>query len=182
MKVCSRCEVEKEIFEFYRDNRSKDGLRSWCIRCISEDSRSREHKYKETRKVYSEKSKTKAAINKRRVYEKDEERRKKINEANRAWQKTVKGRFASYKRGARNRDLPFELSFKQFEDFWGKPCEYCGDKIETIGLDRVNPEAGYTLDNVKSCCTICNRMKLNHSLENWLIYMSKVLRHLEVKL
>jgi hypothetical protein len=33
VKVCTKCKVEKELTEFHKDKRSKDGLRSKCKSC-----------------------------------------------------------------------------------------------------------------------------------------------------
>ena len=33
MKVCTKCKVEKELSEFYKDKSKKDGLQSYCKGC-----------------------------------------------------------------------------------------------------------------------------------------------------
>jgi hypothetical protein len=33
MKVCYRCKINKELFEYQRDNASKDGYRATCKKC-----------------------------------------------------------------------------------------------------------------------------------------------------
>ncbi len=73
--------------------------------------------------------------------------------------KSFIGRYNQYKNGALNRKLAFLLTQGEFRTFWAKPCHYCSEGIETIGLDRVNNKMGYTLNNIVSCCTPCNRMK-----------------------
>ena len=74
---------------------------------------------------------------------------------------TPKGRFNSYKCGARIRGLIFNLTLNEFMEYWQKPCSYCGGEIKTIGLDRVNNSLGYIKENIISCCIICNNMKKN---------------------
>lgn len=71
--------------------------------------------------------------------------------------------FQKYKRGAGYRNLVFTLSFDQFMTFWQKPCIY-GCKIDTIGLDRINNNEGYLLDNIQSMCGDHNQMKMNFSV------------------
>lgn len=43
--------------------------------------------------------------------------------------------------------------------FWQKPCRFCGDAIQTVGLDRIDNRKGYTVSNVVACCRTCNSMK-----------------------
>lgn len=79
-----------------------------------------------------------------------------------------------YLKGAGVRGIPFNLTNKQFLKFWQMPCHYCGSEIEKIGLDRVDNAIGYTLDNVVSCCEICNRMKLALNVDKFLDHVKKV--------
>lgn len=41
MRVCTKCGVAKDEAEFYRDSRSKDGLRAWCKPCHKADCAAR---------------------------------------------------------------------------------------------------------------------------------------------
>lgn len=69
-------------------------------------------------------------------------------------------KYTQYKSGANRRGFSFELSKEEFLTFWKQPCFYCADEIETIGLDRIDSNRGYSKDNIVPCCTICNTMKL----------------------
>lgn len=69
-------------------------------------------------------------------------------------------KYAMYKSGALKRGFSFELSKEEFMIFWKNPCFYCNSAIDTIGLDRIDSNIGYKLDNIIPCCTICNTMKL----------------------
>lgn len=88
--------------------------------------------------------------------------------------KTPKARFGIYRRGARRRNLIFNLSFKVFMNFWQSPCFYCGSKIETIGLDRINNTKGYYLKNIVPCCFRCNKFKGNYSQKEFLYICKKI--------
>lgn len=85
-----------------------------------------------------------------------------------------------YRRTARQRNHKFLLTQEQFQILTSKNCSYCGIKPHKIsiglgpgrseeglartsfvynGIDRVNNDLGYTLENCVTCCTDCNIMK-----------------------
>ena len=92
-------------------------------------------------------------------------------------QRQVPQKLIEYRGGAKRRGLEFNLTEKEFESFWQVPCSYCGNEIETIGLDRIDSSRGYFLDNVTSCCAICNTMKLAMSRDIFLEQCQKVTNH-----
>lgn len=69
---------------------------------------------------------------------------------------------------SRGRKIAWELSFDQFFLLWGKPCEYCGDGIATVGIDRIDSSFGYVEGNVVPCCLGCNYAKLDYSQEDFI--------------
>jgi len=42
------------------------------------------------------------------------------------------------------------------------------------GIDRIDNNRGYLLDNCVACCEMCNRAKLTHSRQNFLDWVKKV--------
>ncbi len=82
-------------------------------------------------------------------------------------------KFRSYKHRAKSADIEFNLTKKEFLTFWQNPCTYCGDIIETIGLDRIDSNQGYILNNIVPCCTICNKIKYT---ENVIDFKSRIQR------
>jgi hypothetical protein len=86
-------------------------------------------------------------------------------------------RYTEYRYAATARGHDFNLTYEEFMTFWQQPCSYCGDGIETIGVDRVNSHIGYELSNCVACCKICNIMKLNLSQEQWFRQMNKILNY-----
>ena len=91
----------------------------------------------------------------------------KVKARKKAWSKTPAGKIWQYRNGAKSRNIPFLLTEEQFKSFWQAPCSYCGDEIETIGLDRINSDGPYRIDNVRPCCWPCNSNKGTRSLEEW---------------
>lgn len=94
-----------------------------------------------------------------------------------------------YKKGARNRQIEFDLTFNQFIDIVQKSCTYCGRKdtrqvthnnrgnlfygsFSCTGIDRLDNSKGYTLNNSVPCCWTCNNAKKDMSYDEfkeWII-------------
>ena len=85
-----------------------------------------------------------------------------------------------YIRNAKKRNYCFELTYEQFEKLTLTNCKYCNIKPNYIlpnrnktefctynGIDRVDNTQGYTLNNVVSCCKICNFAKEQQTLEQF---------------
>lgn len=94
-----------------------------------------------------------------------------------AYHQTPKGKFVSYRSGAKERGLTFDLTMDEFMSFWQADCNYCGKSISTIGIDRIKSDLGYTLANCVSCCSMCNYIKLDHDNEVLNDHMLTMLRH-----
>jgi hypothetical protein len=69
--------------------------------------------------------------------------------------------FVNYKRSAETKHLEFTLTQENFMDIVILPCYYCGiiQPKGFNGLDRLLSMDGYTVNNVVSCCEMCNMMK-----------------------
>lgn len=55
-------------------------------------------------------------------------------------------------------------------------CYLCG-RAPAFGIDRVDSRQGYTMDNCRSCCTHCNYMKKDWTLEEFLGHMARISVH-----
>jgi len=51
MKKCSKCEIEKELLEFYKNQKSKDGYDRVCKECRSKSDKKYREKNKERLKI-----------------------------------------------------------------------------------------------------------------------------------
>jgi len=78
-------------------------------------------------------------------------------------------RYTQYKKRAHKKNLDFMLSQDMFNKLICNRCYICGKKSSPDhinGIDRIDNNLGYTLDNGKACCGGCNYMKRNYSLED----------------
>lgn len=95
-----------------------------------------------------------------------------------------KNTYAVYRRNARKRSIPFYLTYEDFCKLITKSCIYCGTtggntfvrKYKTPpeiveykynGIDRINSDLPYTLDNSVPCCYNCNIAKFAQTQEQF---------------
>lgn len=79
----------------------------------------------------------------------------------------IKEVWRSVQRNAMTRKLLFTLSQSDVEKLVIQPCYYCGfySEHKFVGIDRIDNNKGYILDNCVSCCKMCNMMKnTNHPI------------------
>lgn len=95
-------------------------------------------------------------------------------ERNKKYAMTTKARFGNLKRRSKTRGYDVSLTFEQFEQIVSKPCIYCGDETELIGIDRQDNLLGYSFENSKPCCKTCNMMKHTLPLERFLEHIKRI--------
>jgi len=90
---------------------------------------------------------------------------------------------SEYKSNANKRNLEFSLTHEQCKGLLFANCFYCGAKpsrqkngrstrfkgqyIYVNGIDRLNSNYGYNVNNTVSCCFRCNFMKREYSLDSF---------------
>lgn len=98
-----------------------------------------------------------------------------------------------YRRNAKSRGYEFHLSQDQVNDLAEANCHYCGAepscsfatyvrnkqyiKYPTNGIDRIDNDGDYTIDNVVTACSKCNLAKRKMSSDEFLGWVSTVYKH-----
>lgn len=94
----------------------------------------------------------------------------------------------TYKYHAERRNYIWKLTKKQVEEIIIQVCHYCGVENSNVfkgrgagykdfhynGIDRVNNNLGYTIDNIVPCCYTCNMTKRTSSKEEFLTWVKRV--------
>lgn len=95
--------------------------------------------------------------------------------------------YAAYKRKAAHREIAFSLTQDHFRLLTSNNCVYCG--VEPIrkhyankkagyytcnGVDRIDSNKGYEIDNCVSCCYRCNTMKSNMTKNDFLAHIKRI--------
>lgn len=95
-----------------------------------------------------------------------------------------------YKQNAIVRGFTFELTNEEFNRLITSNCHYCnsepveiqslkrynktGKPIYMNGVDRIDSNKGYTIENTVPCCEMCNRMKLNYNIDKFYEHIEKI--------
>jgi hypothetical protein len=148
--------MEKDISLFHKDRSSSDGYSHRCAECSIEQQK-----------------KPNIVASRKKSYFKNID---KFRERTRIWEKTIRGKYCKYRKGALKRNLLFNLSEEEFSKYWKKPCSYCGSNIETIGIDRIDNNLGYDINNIISCCELCNWMKRDMTQQEFYNRCNKIVK------
>ncbi len=164
MKKCTKCKIEKELTEFYKNsrqfinpNKNIDRMSTFCKKCTQNISKKNrlinKDKYRELTKKWE-------IIN--------PDRRKIIIKRYRS---SPKGVYINLIKRGRSKVL---ISQKDFIDWYLKQervCVYCGIPEKLVGkfakgklkgrltIDRLQPKGNYEKDNIVLACGICNFVK-----------------------
>jgi hypothetical protein len=81
----------------------------------------------------------------------------------------------------------FKITKDQFRELTKKNCYYCGREPSSValykngngeylynGLDRVDNDKGYTLDNVVTCCGECNYYKGSKTQDDFISWLKRI--------
>lgn len=101
--------------------------------------------------------------------------------------------YAAYKKSAIARGYDFELSKEEFKEIITQPCIYCGESLtqekikkgangsfKYTGIDRYDNSKGYVIDNCVPCCSVCNRIKTNMSIEKMKEQLEKIISRKDI--
>jgi hypothetical protein len=83
---------------------------------------------------------------------------------------TPRAKYLQYKFSAAKRKISFNIDENLFEKLIQINCIYCSgrNKGSHNGLDRIDNNIGYEVNNIVPCCAICNRAKLEETIEVFL--------------
>lgn len=85
--------------------------------------------------------------------------------------------YNGYRHSAFIRNLKFDITQHQFNIITSMDCYLCGKKTTYLhhnGIDRVDNEICYQIDNLLPCCGDCNYMKFIHNIYDVFIKMLQI--------
>ena len=202
-KYCSKeCRKNGETLNLIKRNKEKPTVESgtirfkgisyskeWCLQNpdkVKEFKEERKNKQKELRRIRSAEYLAQKLLNNpiilktaeyKKQWQKEYRKRNKEKEYNRQQQDSYK--FKHYVNSAKKRNYEFTLTVEEFTSIFHGSCNYCG-KEESRGIDRVDNLIGYTTQNSKSCCEMCNKLKWKWSKDDFINQIKKISKHLQL--
>ena len=183
MKTCTKCKIEKEFSEFYKDKKGKDGLHTQCKPCNDGQKKIYRLTHKRERSTYEknqnllnpEWKKKKAEFNAKyykKLKETDSIVLKNMREFSKNFNKVYRKDNPTYfllkaaKSRAKKQNLPFNLELEdiiipaycpilEIELFTNKE-KSCNN---SPSLDKIIPNLGYVKGNIKVISHLANSMK-----------------------
>jgi hypothetical protein len=100
--------------------------------------------------------------------------------------------YSSYKLNAKSRGFDFNIDFDYAVSILKSDCHYCGIEPSNTymksyynatynGIDRVDNTKGYEMDNIVSCCKMCNIAKNNNTEEYFLQWVKRLSEYQRLK-
>jgi len=162
IKLCVKCNVEKSIAEFYKDNTSKNGYRNNCKVCHDEQN-----------KHWKLKNKTKIEAQRKLYLQRSDVKNRRAKLAREWSRKNIESTMLTKAR-ARSRKLSIPCTIKKEDIVITEICPVLGIKIQVSDgrqsdfsptLDRLIPEIGYTPGNVAVISHRANRIKSDATIK-----------------
>lgn len=151
-KKCNKCNTVKDITEFHKLSSSSDGHNYTCKICVNE-------KNKKASKVMG--ICAMCGENKNLRYKKSTVCQKCYSTKITKITHSPESKFNMGKKSAKNRGYTWDITLEDYKIITSKSCFYCNGPLpETgCGLDRMDNDKGYTIENVVPCCNLCNIIK-----------------------
>jgi hypothetical protein len=89
----------------------------------------------------------------------------------------VSYKYSEIKNSCYKSKVDFLLTLEEFSTFWDKKCHYCSGDRKTHGLDRMDNDGPYSIQNCVACCKDCNFMKRTMGYTEFLDKITKIYKN-----
>jgi 5-methylcytosine-specific restriction endonuclease McrA len=166
MKICSKCSLEKDLTDYFKQKQNKDGLSGFCKKCHNKTiNKSKRLKYeKEYWSRPENKNRRKQIVKKSASKNRDHHK-----EVRKEYLKTDNGLNAQRKSGQVTRCKGKGVYIERVDpleiyDEQGGICYICFVKFNFKGMEMdhvipISKGGEHKKSNVKMCCSACNKKK-----------------------
>jgi hypothetical protein len=94
-----------------------------------------------------------------------------------SWSQVGRQTFIKYRNVILKSGKIFELTKNEFEELRAGKCNYCSRQTtdtHSNGIDRLNSDIGYVIENCVTCCRDCNMMKQTETVTDFLNRVFKI--------
>jgi 5-methylcytosine-specific restriction endonuclease McrA len=171
VKICRKCEKEKEITKFSPAKGSRDGLNSWCKKCHVEYQKLRD-KTKAGKLVKDRFMKNIGGNAGFYLKYKDS-----IRKAQHKYKSTPRAKLLHITREAKRRKVIVNMIGDFTNEQWDSLIKYyspnhqclcCGNVVDRLEIDHVTPitkEGTNYITNIQPLCRSCNASKNNNFID-----------------
>lgn len=85
----------------------------------------------------------------------------------------LRRKVGTYKQSSKEKNRVWELPDEQARELLQADCYYCGVN-NCLGIDRIDNKVGYTVDNSRPCCKICNYAKNTQTETEFFAWVARV--------
>lgn len=103
--------------------------------------------------------------------------KEKVTAYNKKFGQSIDGRYRLISHRHNKRWDTKLFTKEEYVEISSMPCKYCGGKNITKGIDRMDSTKGYAKENSASCCKVCNYMKREYTIENFINHIEKIYKH-----
>lgn len=169
MKTCTKCKKEKPLKEFYKTKTTKDGYTYNCIQCYQ---------------LYREEHREKQKLYMKKLREQNEDEIKKRKREDYHNLKTSTRLFRQSKARSKRKNIEFTL--QESDIFVPEICPLINLPLvngtkdyyeQTASIDRIDPNKGYTPDNIWVISKRANTMKSNASKEELITFALNIIKY-----
>ena len=157
-------------------NKNKDRIKNKAKK-YSEENKERIREYK---KKYRSINKDKIKAELKDYYSMNKQ---KINDDASQHRRTLHGKYTYLKNSAKYRKKCVTISFEEYEAIMSDmTCFYCDNSLQNMAgssLNRIDSSLGYSIDNVKPCCKICNSIMNKFTLDDLKKRVYKIIKRME---
>jgi len=167
-KYCRSCDTIKDIDLFGKDKHKKSGRVSKCKDCAY--IYQKEYREK-NRELCNKKARDWRSKN-------NEKNRENVRNLRKSKYNSIAEKYRILKTTSKARNLECIITLEQYSAIIEhRTCYYCDQDFKNEGgtnLNRIDNNIGYTVDNVKPCCKICNRIMNKFTREELLARLKKI--------